>query len=259
MKLPLYIVNAFSREPFHGNPAAVCPLSEWLDDATMQRIAFQNNLSETAFILPADKGYQIRWFTPAAEVPLCGHATLAAAAVVRRFLQPDCGRVDFQSMSGRLGVEFDQDKILLDFPVIPAEEVAAPGNLIRGLGVQPAQVLVAEYYMAVLDSEEQVRDLDVNLGDFATLDRKGVIVTAPGEKADFVSRFFAPLLSVDEDPVTGSAHCTLVPYWAQKLGKTRLRARQLSPRGGDLYCELRGDRVQLGGYANFYLQGEIQI
>ena len=259
MKLPLYIVNAFSREPFRGNPAAVCPLNEWLDDATMQRIAFQNNLSETAFILPADNGYQIRWFTPAAEVPLCGHATLASAAVVRRFLQPDCMRVDFQSMSGRLGVEFDQDKILLDFPVIPAEVVAPPGNLIRGLGVQPAEVLVAEYYMAVLDSEEQVRDLGVNLGDFATLDRKGVIVTAPGDEVDFVSRFFAPLLSVDEDPVTGSAHCTLVPYWAQRLGKTRLRARQLSRRGGDLYCELRGDRVQLGGYANFYLQGEIEI
>jgi len=259
VKLPLYIVNAFSREPFRGNPAAVCPLNEWLDDATMQRIAFQNNLSETAFILPADDGYQIRWFTPAAEVPLCGHATLASAAVVRRFLQPDCRRVDFQSMSGRLGVEFDKEKILLDFPVIPAEEVAAPGNLIRGLGVQPLEVLVAEYYMAVLDSEEQVRGLDVNLKDFATLDRKGVIVTAPGDEVDFVSRFFAPLLSVDEDPVTGSAHCTLVPYWAQRLGKTCLRAKQLSRRGGDLYCELQGNRVQLGGYTNFYLQGEIEI
>jgi PhzF family phenazine biosynthesis protein len=259
VRLPVYIVNAFSQEPFCGNPAAVCPLSEWLDDATMQRIAAQNNLSETAFIVQDGQGYQIRWFTPAAEVSLCGHATLASAAVVRWFLQPECLRVDFQSMSGRLGVEFDQDKILLDFPALPAEEVTAPGNLVRGLGVQPAEVRVAEYYLAVLDSEEQVRSLNVNLGDLATLDRKGVIVTAAGDEVDFVSRFFAPLLSVDEDPVTGSAHCTLVPYWSERLGKTRLRAKQISSRGGELYCEVQGDRVQLGGYANLYLQGEIQI
>lgn len=259
MRLPLYVVNAFSQEPFRGNPAAVCPLTEWLDDRTMQRIADQNKLSETAFILRDGKSYQIRWFTPAAEVSLCGHATLASAAVIRQFLQPGCQRVDFQSMSGHLGVEFDEELILLDFPVLCAEDVAPPGNLVRGLGVTPAEVLVAEYYMAVLDSEEQVRSLNVNLGDFATLDRKGVIVTAPGEEVDFVSRFFAPLLAVDEDPVTGSAHCTLVPYWSGRLGKTRLSARQLSSRGGELVCELRGDRVQLGGYANLYLQGEIQI
>lgn len=259
MKLPLYIVNAFSREAFRGNPAAVCPLDEWLDDTTMQCIAAQNNLSETAFIVPDNHVYQIRWFTPAAEVPLCGHATLASAAVVRWFLQPGCSRVDFQSMSGRLGVEFDQDRILLDFPALPAEQVAAPGNLVRGLGVEPVEVRVAEYYLAVLDSEEQVRSLNVNLRDFATLDRKGVIVTAAGDEVDFVSRFFAPLLAVDEDPVTGSAHCTLVPYWSQRLGRTRLRAKQISSRGGELYCELEGDRVQLGGYANLYLQGEIHI
>lgn len=259
MKIPVYIVNAFSREAFRGNPAAVCPLTEWLDDGTMQRIAAQNSLSETSFIVPDGHGYQIRWFTPAAEVSLCGHATLASAAVVKWFLKPGCSRVDFQSMSGRLGVGFSQDMFLLDFPALPAENVAAPGNLVRGLGVEPAEVRVAEYYLAVLDSEEQVRGLHVDLADFATLDRKGVIVTAAGDEVDFVSRFFAPLLAVDEDPVTGSAHCTLVPYWSARLGKTRLQAKQISSRGGELFCEMQGDRVQLGGYANLYLQGEIQI
>jgi PhzF family phenazine biosynthesis protein len=259
MKLPIYIVNAFASERFKGNPAAVCPLPEWLDDQTMQEIASQNNLSETAFIVSHGEEYQIRWFTPAAEVALCGHATLAAAQVVRWFIRPDCSKIDFASMSGRLPVRFEQDLVLLDFPALPGEAVASPGNLDRGLGLVPSELLVAEYYLAVLESEEQVLDLQPDLAVLRSLDRKAVMVTAPGRDVDFVSRFFAPRLSVNEDPVTGSAHCTLVPYWAQRLGKAELHARQLSRRGGDLFCRQIGDRVQIGGYAVLYLQGEITI
>ncbi|MCW8845598.1 MAG: PhzF family phenazine biosynthesis protein [Gammaproteobacteria bacterium] len=259
MKLPVYIVNAFSSEPFRGNPAAVCPLPEWLDESTMQSIASQHNLSETAFIVADGKDYQIRWFTPAEEVPLCGHATLAAAEVIRRFLEPDCQGVGFLSMSGRLDVHFEQDRVCLNFPAMPAEVAISPGNLGKGLGLEPREVLVAEYYLAVLDSEAQVRALRPDMALLASLDRKAVIVTAPGDEVDFVSRFFAPRLAVDEDPVTGSAHCTLVPYWASRLGKTSLRARQLSHRGGELFCQQIGDRVQIGGYARLYLQGEIII
>lgn len=259
MKLPLYIVNAFARDAFGGNPAAVCPLEGWLDEDLMQQIAAQNNLSETAFIVPDAAGYQVRWFTPAAEVPLCGHATLASAAVIRRFLAPGCERVEFQSMSGILRVSFEDELILMNLPALPGEPVQAPGNLVRGLGVTPTLVQVAEYYLAVLATEGEVAALTPDLACLATLDRKGVIVTAPGESVDFVSRFFAPRLAVDEDPVTGSAHCTLVPYWSRVLGKQRLHARQLSRRGGDLFCELLDGRVQVGGYASFYLQGEIDV
>jgi predicted PhzF superfamily epimerase YddE/YHI9 len=259
VKLPIYIVNAFSRERFKGNPAAVCPLPEWLDEHTMQEIASQNNLSETAFIVSVGDGYQIRWFTPAAEVALCGHATLASAQVVRWFLKPDIPNVEFSSMSGKLCAWFERDMVLLDFPTLAGEAVAGPGNLAKGLGQEPLEVLVAEYYMAVLASEEDVRALEPDLKMLANLDRKAVIVTAPGHEVDFVSRFFAPRLSVNEDPVTGSAHCTLVPYWAGRLGKAELHARQLSQRGGELFCRQLGDRVQIGGYATLYLQGHITI
>ncbi|MCJ7556154.1 MAG: PhzF family phenazine biosynthesis protein [Gammaproteobacteria bacterium] len=259
MKLPVYIINAFANQPFRGNPAAVCPLPEWLDESTMQSIASQHNLSETAFIVAAGEDYQIRWFTPAEEVPLCGHATLASAEVVRLFLKPGCQSVAFLSMSGRLDVHFDQHKVWLNFPALPAEATTSPGNLGKGLGLEPQEILVAEYYLAVFESETQVRDLKPDMKLLASLDRKAVIVTAPGDEVDFVSRFFAPRLAVDEDPVTGSAHCTLVPYWASRLGKTSLHARQLSHRGGELFCQQMGDRVQIGGYATLYLQGEIIV
>ena len=259
MKLPVYIVNAFANQPFRGNPAAVCPLPEWLDESTLQSIASQHNLSETAFIVASGEDYQIRWFTPVEEVSLCGHATLASAEVVRRFLKPACRSVGFLSMSGRLDVHFEQDMVWLDFPALPAEVTVSPGNLGKGLGVQPLQVLVAEYYMAVLESETQVRALQPDMALLASLDRKAVIVTAPGDEVDFVSRFFAPRLAVNEDPVTGSAHCTLVPYWANRLGKTSLHARQLSQRGGELVCQQMGDRVQIGGYPTLYMKGEITL
>lgn len=259
MKLPVYIVNAFTNQPFQGNPAAVCPLPEWLDESTMQNIASQHNLSETAFIVAIGEDYQIRWFTPAEEVSLCGHATLASAEVVRQFLKPGCRSVGFLSMSGRLDVHFEKDMAWLNFPALPAEVTVSPGNLVKGLGVEPLEVLVAEYYMAVLESETQVQTLRPDMALLASLDRKAVIVTAPGDEVDFVSRFFAPRLAVNEDPVTGSAHCTLVPYWASRLGKASLRARQLSRRGGELVCEQMGDRVQIGGHATLYLKGEITI
>jgi len=225
----------------------------------MQSIAIQHNLSETAFIVAAGEDYQIRWFTPAEEVPLCGHATLASAEVVRLFLKPGCQNVSFLSMSGRLDVRFEQDRVWLNFPALPAEATISPGNLGKGLGLEPREVLVAEYYVAVLESEAQVRALRPDMTLLASLDRKAVMVTAPGDEVDFVSRFFAPRLAVDEDPVTGSSHCTLVPYWASRLGKTSLHALQLSHRGGELFCEQMGDRVQIGGYATLYLKGEIFV
>lgn len=257
MKLPLYLVNAFSAESFTGNPAAVCPLPEWIDENTMQAIAEQNNLSETAFLVGNDGHYQIRWFTPESEVPLCGHATLAAAFVVNRFLRPGQTVVHFNSMSGGLGVEIEDELIVLDLPAEPAEPALPPQNLLDGLGMEPLEVSVAEYYMALFDNEDQLRALRPRMDLLATLDRKGVIVTAPGLEVDFVSRFFAPALGIAEDPVTGAAHCTLVPYWASRLGKPRLHARQLSRRGGDLFCEDAGDRVRLGGRATLYLEGTI--
>ena len=259
MKLPIYLVNAFSKDSFRGNPAAVCPLSEWLDEQLMQAIAAQNNLSETAFLLRDADRYQIRWFTPAAEVPLCGHATLAAAFVISRFLDPGARRMSFQSMSGGLGVELEDELIVLDLPAAPAERATPPRNLVDGLSLLPEEVGVAEYYLAILGSEQQLRELAPRMDLLATLDRKGVIVSAPGEQADFVSRFFAPALGIDEDPVTGAAHCTLVPYWSARLGRARLHARQLSRRGGELFCEDAGDRVRLGGYATLYLEGTIQF
>jgi PhzF family phenazine biosynthesis protein len=223
----------------------------------MQAIAAQNNLSETAFLVGGDGRYQIRWFTPESEVPLCGHATLAAAFVINRFLQPGQPVLHFNSMSGGLGVEIEDGLIVLDLPADPAEPALPPQNLVVGLGLEPLEVSVAEYYMALFDSEEQVRGLRPRMDLLATLDRKGVIVTAPGDCVDFVSRFFAPALGIAEDPVTGAAHCTLVPFWASRLEKPRMHARQLSRRGGDLICEDAGDRVRLGGRATLYLEGSI--
>jgi len=259
VKLPIFLVNAFSKDSFRGNPAAVCPLNEWPDEQLMQAIAAQNNLSETAFLVREGERYQIRWFTPAAEVPLCGHATLAAAFVINRFLDPGIRQLSFQSMSGGLGVELEKELIVLDLPAAPAEKTIPPRNLVDGLALVPEEVAVAEYYMAILASEQQLRELAPRMDLLATLDRRGVIVTAPGEQTDFVSRFFAPALGIDEDPVTGAAHCTVVPYWSARLGRTRLHARQLSRRGGELFCEDAGERVRVGGHATLYLEGTIRF
>jgi len=256
MQLPIYQVDAFASQLFRGNPAAVCPLDAWLDDALMQAIAAENNLSETAFIVRSKDEYAIRWFTPALEVELCGHATLAAAHVVFEFLEPRRDKVSFDSKSGPLYVSKSGHELELDFPADHAQAGETAQELVRSLGSQPASVLHGRYPTAVFETEAQIRALEP---DFRRMQEfQWVVVTAPGDEVDFVSRFFAPGAGIDEDPVTGSAHCILTPYWAERLGKTELRARQLSKRGGELRCALRGDRVTIAGAARTYLEGHIR-
>jgi PhzF family phenazine biosynthesis protein len=257
MHIPIYQIDAFTSHVFGGNPAAVCPLERWLDDATLQAIAAENNLSETAFFIPQGDGYALRWFTPTTEVDLCGHATLASAFVIFSDLDPARVAVTFATRSGDLTVRRDGDLIVMDFPTLAPEPCAAPDALLAGLGAAPREVSVAMDYLAVYDSEEQVRALRPDMALLARLDRRGVIATAPGASADFVSRFFAPGAGILEDPVTGSAHCMLIPYWSQRLGKQRLRALQVSARGGELFCEDRGARVSIAGRAARFLQGTI--
>jgi len=259
MILPLYQVDAFADRPLTGNPAAICPLETWQDEAVMQAVARENNLSETAFYVAEGDGYRIRWFTPAAEVELCGHATLAAAFIVFTFDRPDLTRVTFDSLSGPLTVTREGDRLVLDFPAQKQESCPAPEALTRGLGRTPKAVLKGMDYLAVFDQEEDISRLAPDMGLLKTLDLRGVIVTAPGQEVDFVSRFFAPRYGIDEDPVTGSAHCALTPYWARELGKKKLTARQVSARGGDLWCEDRGERVSIAGRASLYLEGRIYI
>jgi predicted PhzF superfamily epimerase YddE/YHI9 len=261
MQIPLYQIDAFASDLFRGNPAAVCPLDRWLPDETLQAIAAENNLAETAFYIPNGGGrYHLRWFTPAVEVDLCGHATLATAYVIleaRREIASS--RVAFDSKSGELIVDREDGLYTLDFPAQPPAECAVDPKLIPGLGAEPQRVMAARRYLCVFETEDQVRALAPTMELIAALDRYAVIATAPGTDCDFVSRFFAPSAGVPEDPVTGSAHCTLIPYWAERLGKTKLFARQISRRGGELWCELRGDRVKIAGRAVKYLEGRIEM
>jgi PhzF family phenazine biosynthesis protein len=259
MRTRIFQVDAFTTRLFAGNPAAVVLLSDFPDDAAMQAVAAENNLAETAFLVPHGTDYRLRWFTPTVEVPLCGHATLASAAVVMERLEPGRSTVVFQTRSGPLTVTRAPGGYLMDFPSRPSEKIPTPSELARALGVTPTEVLVNAFnYMAVLESHAIVRTLTPDLTAIARLDRSGVIVSAPGDGTyDFVSRYFAPAKGIPEDPVTGSAHCMLVPYWASRLGKTEVRAHQASKRGGDLTCRLRGDRVELQGACIFYLEGEI--
>ena len=261
MRLQIFQIDAFTDTVFGGNPAAVCPLDSWLDDATMQAIAYENNLSETAFFVPANGAYALRWFTPLAEVDLCGHATLASAHVVFHHLLPHANSVAFDTRSGRLDVTRGDDGLTMDFPALAAHVVdAPPADLSRGLGAEPVAVLADMDYLALFETEAQIRAIEPNLAALARLDeRRGVIATAPGESADFVSRFFSPRLGVPEDPVTGSAHCMLAPFWAERLGRTTLRAHQVSARGGVVRCTVAGDRVRLAGRAVQYLQGTITV
>jgi PhzF family phenazine biosynthesis protein len=259
MRLPIYQVDAFTDRLFGGNPAAVCPLEQWLPDAQMQAIAAENNLSETAFLVPEGDGYGIRWFTPTVEIGLCGHATLASAYVVHRFLQTGDRTVTFQSQSGPLTVRCAGDWYTLDFPARPAQPCAPPEALLRALGQPPLELRKAKKYLAVYDSAATVAAIQPDMALIAALDVEGVIITAPGAGVDFVSRYFAPALGVPEDPVTGSAHCTLTPYWAERLGRQTLTARQISQRGGELRCELAGDRVRMSGQAVLYLEGAITL
>jgi PhzF family phenazine biosynthesis protein len=261
MRTPLFQLDAFTTKRFSGNPAAVMPLSQFPADALMQAIAAENNLAETAFLVPKDGDYLLRWFTPAVEVPLCGHATLASAAVVMERLEPGRNRVVFHSKSGPLTVTRAGAGYLMDFPVRLSEKTPAPVGLTEALGVAPVEVFVNSFnYMAVLPSPEILRSLTPDIAAIARIDRSGVIVTAPGDGPyNFISRYFAPAKGIPEDPVTGSAHCMLMPYWVKRLGKSELRAYQASARGGELVCRLVDERVQLEGQCVFYLEGEVEI
>jgi PhzF family phenazine biosynthesis protein len=259
MRIPMYQVDAFTDKLFAGNPAAVCPLQEWLPDDQLQAIALENNLSETAFFVPDGDGYNLRWFTPATEVELCGHATLATAFVVMTELTPDKREVRFQTRSGKLVVAREGGKLMMNFPARPPAECKPHADLIAGLGGTPEKVLAARDYLVVYRTEAEVRALKPKMDLLAQMDRFAVIATAPGDKVDFVSRFFAPAKGVPEDPVTGSAHCTLIPYWAERLGRTELHALQVSRRGGELWCRLLGDRVSMSGYAVRFLTGIIEV
>ena len=256
--LPIFQVDAFADGPFTGNPAAVVPMPHWPDAVWMQAVAAENNLSETAFLVGKGGCYALRWFTPGAEVALCGHATLAAAWVVFHHLEPGLGRVVFDTASGDLSVTAKDDLLAMDFPALPAHPVAAPPDFASLLGVPPVHVAASERdWLVEVADPASVLAARPDLGGLAGLVRPGLILTAAGGRGDFTSRFFAPALGVPEDPVTGSAHCTLAPYWAERLGKAELAGHQASRRGGMVGCAVRGSRVVLSGRCHPYLVGEI--
>ncbi|OZG73549.1 isomerase [Hahella sp. CCB-MM4] len=261
MKITMYQVDAFATRQFEGNPAAVCPLEAWPEDHLLQAIAEENNLSETAFFVISDSKVELRWFTPEAEVDLCGHATLAAAHVLFTHMKYPAEEIVFSTRSGNLHVKRSANGYSMDFPASVPENTDIPEALLRGLGagVKPKAILAAFDYIVVLDSEEQVGSLQPDFADWLTIGLRGVIVTARGRSCDFVSRAFFPKLRVNEDPVTGSAHCELVPYWARELDKECMTARQLSKRGGTVNCELRNDRVVLTGSGVDFMRAEVDI
>lgn len=260
MDIPIYQVDAFTSRVFGGNPAAVCPLDDWLADDVMQAIATENNLSETAFFVPDGDGYAIRWFTPAVEIDLAGHPTLATAHVILTELEPGKDSVTFSTKLGdTLTVARESDRLTMDFPARPPKPREGLGDVAAALRAAPVEVLAARDGFAVFRSEAEVRALDPDMPAVAVLDCLGVIATAPGKDCDFVSRFFAPGGGVPEDPVTGSAHCALAPYWAARLGKGELAARQVSARGGEIHCRLNGDRVVISGNAVTFMVGEIYV
>ena len=260
MELSLYQVDAFTSRVFGGNPAAIVPLGGWLPDATLQSIAVENNLSETAYFVANGDRYHLRWFTPGQEVDLCGHATLASAFVIFTRLRPELEKIAFDTRSGPLIVTRKSDGMLsMDFPSRSPEPCAVDSRLKRALGGKPKQVLGARDYFVVYETEDEIRALKPDFRELGKVDRFATIVTAPGKDCDFVSRFFGPAAGVDEDPVTGSAHCSLIPYWAKRLGKSTLKALQVSARVGELWCQDDGDRVHIAGHAVEYLRGTIQV
>ena len=267
MKLQMFQIDNFTQTLFSGNPAAVCPLKEWLPDAQMQALALENNLSETAFFVKNSEGrYKLRWFTPTVEVELCGHATLASAFAIWNCLGDTSPTLGFDTRSGLLEVTEDDGMIVLHFPAVGSKECRQPpGALAEGLGRAPVEVLTAgpepqpSSYLALYETEQEIRDLAPDFRILMNLGKVCVNATAPGTDADFVSRFFAPSFGIDEDPVTGSAHCALTPYWAQRLGKNKLHARQVSARGGELFCEKLADGVLIGGYAVLYMEGMVNV
>jgi len=261
MRTPIFQLDAFTTQRFSGNPAAVMPMDRFLPDSVLQAIAAENNLAETAFLVPEGADYRLRWFTPMIEVPLCGHATLASAAVVMERLEPKRRAVSFQSASGPLPVQRADPGYLMNFPIRLCAPVRTVPGLAEALGVMPDEVFVNAFnYLAVLESAQVVRRLAPDMEALARLDRSGVIVTAPGDEGyDFVSRYFAPAKGIPEDPVTGAAHCMLAPYWGKRLGKVDFHAFQASKRGGELICRLAGDRVELVGSCVFYLEGQVEL
>jgi PhzF family phenazine biosynthesis protein len=259
MKLSIYQIDAFAENAFEGNPAAICPLSDWLPDAVMQSIAEENNLSETAFFVQSEHGFHIRWFTPTAEVDLCGHATLASAYVIFTFLEYEEEEIKFESKSGLLKVANKDGLLVMDFPSQPVSKCETPENIVQAFNLTPVECLKAEDYIVVFSSEEEVRSAQPNHEVLKDLDLRGVAITAKSDNYDFVARFFAPKYGINEDPVTGSAYTQLAPYWSKVLGTSKLHAKQLSSRGGELFCELADNRVSIAGKAVKYLTGEIEI
>jgi PhzF family phenazine biosynthesis protein len=259
MEIKIFQVDAFANKSFEGNPAAVCPLDEWISDELLQKIAEENNLSETAFFVAEDNGYSLRWFTPEDEVDLCGHATLAAAHVLFQHFSYVKKSILFYTKSGTLEVEKSGVGYSMSFPASDVKSIEIPKGLAEALGVVPTKTLAAFDYIVVLESESQVKSLTPDFVKLQTLDLRGVVVTAPSDEADFVSRCFFPKLSVNEDPVTGSAHCELAPYWANRLGYNKLIGKQLSQRTGIVQCEVIGDRVILLGNAVDYMSGIVTI
>jgi len=259
MNIPIYQVDAFTDKLFGGNPAAVCPLERWLDIELLQSIAAENNLSETAFFVKKGKSFELRWFTPKVEVDLCGHATLATAHVIFNHLDYDEKQVTFSSASGELKVTTSNGLITLDFPSTPPSPVEIKEELIQGFSIRPKEVHKSRDYLALFECEDDILSIEPNFDILGKLDSLGVIVTAKGKYSDFVSRFFAPAVGINEDPVTGSAHTTLIPFWAEKLNKNVLHAYQLSKRKGELFCEYSGDRVKISGYVVTFLKGEIVL
>jgi PhzF family phenazine biosynthesis protein len=260
MNIPYFHIDAFTTEAGHGNPAGVCLLDSWIDDEIMQCIANENNLSETAFLVKKESIYEIRWYTPTSEINLCGHATLASGFAIFNYISPELSEISFKShLSGELSVRKNNGLHILDFPALPATICKTPSDIIKSFGVEPMETLKADDYLVVFENENQISSINPKFELLNQIDGRGVIVTAKGTKSDFVSRFFCPKYGINEDPVTGSSHCTLIPYWRKKLQKNRLHALQLSARGGELLCEIHDNRVSIGGHAICYMKGMISI
>lgn len=261
MKIPFFQVDAFSSKAFGGNPAAICVLNSWLDNDVLQKIAAENNLSETAFLVPASTGnYELKWFTPTIEIDLCGHATLASAFILFEYFDHDKLVLKFQTASGELSVEKSENMLSMNFPARPPVEIKPPEILTEALGVEASYVLESRDLLAVFEDENTIQNMTPDFDKIKKIKNHfAVIVSAQGENSDFVSRFFAPNAGVNEDPVTGSAHCTLIPYWAKRLGKNKLHAYQLSKRRGELFCEYMEGRVRISGHSTLYAKGEIYI
>lgn len=260
MKLEIYKIDAFAEKVFEGNPAAVVPLESWLSDELMQQIAMENNLSETAFFVPVENGFHIRWFTPKAEVKLCGHATLASAHVLFNHLGFSGNEISFESLSGILKVTREKEMIILDFPALNATETEIPETVAKAFNIAPKACFKGrDDYMLIFENEAEILSLQPDFQQLVNAKTRGVICTSPAKNYDFVSRFFAPAVGVNEDPVTGSAHTMLIPYWSGILGKNELSAKQVSARGGIVHCKNCGERVKIGGKAVTFMKGEIDF